>query len=155
MSENNTTKEDIEKDNEIFTKILNGKAITEVVETGRGNFTLKYPLQKEYADIIKKRIEYLSGLDISKLTEAEIFMYETASTLDIVIVEKPSWWTNALSVANVDFDLIMQIHRGYLSFVTKIQECCKRSDVGRVNREGDELPPTEDMGDGIFSSLTK
>ena len=94
-----------EQRDDLFTKMIMGKDVTEEIETGKGKFVVKFPKPADH-------------LLIGKITAVrrnykpvESFDYDTemlnvmASTLDVVVVSGPKWYTDAKKL-NSDFTFL-------------------------------------------------
>ena len=155
MQEEKNEKNEKNENDLIFEKLLKGEDITEKIETDRGEFLLKYPLQKEHKEIIKKRIKYLEDLNIDNLTDNELTAYNVIAILDTVIIKSPEWWTSAYNIFNIDYSLILELYRGYLLFSRKIQDHCNNSRIGKDDNRDDRDNKNETMGIGLFSGSSK
>jgi hypothetical protein len=80
---------------DLFTRMVTGKDVTEEVETGRGRFTVKYPKPKDLMAIGRLaafRRDYKPAEAFDSQSEMCNIM---ASTLDVVVVSGPPWFENA------------------------------------------------------------
>lgn len=141
-----------QKVNETLDKLLSGKEITEIVETERGNFTMKYPLPVTLRQIEMLLASRFDGVDFSKLPNDIRNNSKVYATLDVVIVKAPTWWDNLESSEFCPDDaLIIQLYRRYLRFYTRVQTDI--SGVGGTPEESSDRPEEKTMGNGAFSNL--
>ena len=87
-----------EERDDIFTKLVMGKDVTEEMETSKGVFTVKYPKSKDALTIgriaaFRRNFKPIEGFD----AETEMINVMTA-TLDVVVVSGPRWFEAAKKV---------------------------------------------------------
>jgi hypothetical protein len=159
------TKEQVEKLTEeqrddLFTKLVMGKDVTETVETSKGNFVVKYP---KNADIlmIGKITAIRRNYKPAEAFDAESEMVNTmASTLDVVVVTGPKWFEDAKKTANFSFlevpsrVFLAELYGKAYSFREKVEQRfneAKRPDNRRISPEtGDDGP----VDGGAFGGLS-
>jgi hypothetical protein len=84
-----------EERDDLFTKMVTGKDVTEEIDTGRGIFTVKYPKPKDMIAIGKiaaYRRNYKPAEAFDAASENDNIM---TATLDVVVVSGPEWYENA------------------------------------------------------------
>ena len=150
----------LERD-DLFTKLLLGKDVIEKVETSRGVFTVKYPKPDDLMTI--GRVEALRR----DYKPPASFNYETeminvmASTLDVIVVSGPDWFTNAKKL-NPDFTFLEVPSRAFLvelySKAHSFRDETERR-LGEAEKPADKRVPAADGNDvppngGAFGDLS-
>ena len=160
------TQESIEKLNEeqrddLFTKLITGKDVTETVKTSQGDFEVKYPKTVDLLRIgklaaMRRNYKPVEGFDAE--TEMVNVM---ASTLDVVVVSGPKWFENAKKNNN-NFSFLeapsrvflMELYGQAYSFRDKIEQRlneAQESDDSRVpSKTGDD----DAVDGGAFGGLS-
>jgi len=103
-----------EQKDDLFTKLILGKDVTETVETSKGKFVIKYP---KTADLlaIGKIAAYRRNYRPPECFDAETEMINImTSTLDLVVVSGPKWFEDAKTV-NKNFSFLEVPSRAFLS----------------------------------------
>lgn len=84
-----------EKADDFFMQLVRGKDVTEVIETSRGKFTVKYPKQKDLIAIGRLTARNHMGIPVECFDPETETKIKEISTLEIVVVDGPDWWKNA------------------------------------------------------------
>jgi hypothetical protein len=150
-----------EQRDDLFTKLVMGKDVTEEVETSKGIFTVKYPKSKDLLTIgrimsLRRNYKPVESFD------AESEMINTmASTLDVIVIAGPKWYEDAKK-ANLNFSFLEVPSRAFLaelygkaySFREKVEprfNQAEGSDDRRIPPEtGDDGP----VDGGAFGGLS-
>jgi len=103
-----------EQKDDLFTKLITGKDVTEEIETSKGKFVVKY---SKTADLlaIGKIAAYRRNYRPPECFDTETEMINMmASTLDIVVVSGPKWFEDVKTV-NKNFSFLEVPSRAFLS----------------------------------------
>ncbi len=152
--------QEIEEDRDIFFALISGKTVTEEIETSRGNFTVKFPKQKDLLYIDRRVAAMRAGLPASAFDSSANFALQKVAFLDVVVEAGPEWF-NKLKKKNTliweevpDTDFIDEVYVKALSFREKVQAMFGQDkaapDGGDTNNE--ELQAS--LGDGLFEGVT-
>ena len=150
-----------EERDDLFTKLVMGKDVTEEVKTRKGVFTIKYPIPNDLLNI-GRIMSFRRNFKPAEAFDAETEMLNTmASTLDVVVVSGPKWFEDAKK-ANTNFTFLEAPSRTFLaelyvkahSFREKVERRLDESE-GSGNRrvpakKGDDGP----VDGGAFGSLS-
>ena len=102
-----------EQRDDLFTKLVTGKDVTEEVDTGRGTFTLKYPKANDLLRIGKLAALRRNYKPIEAFDSETEMINTMASTLDVVVVSGPKWFEDAKK-ADLNFSFLEAPSRGFL-----------------------------------------
>ena len=114
---------------DLFTKLVMGKDVTEEVKTSRGVFVIKYPKPKDMLAIGKIMAARRGFRPASAFDNETEMLNAMASTLDVIVVSGPGWYELAKE-KNAEFsffdlpaqNLIAELYaRGY-SFRQKVEQ---------------------------------
>jgi hypothetical protein len=149
-----------EQKDDLFTKLIMGKDVSEEVETSRGKFKIKYPRTADLMAIgritaSRRNYKPVEAFDI----ETEMLNVMT-STLDVVVISGAKWFEEA-RIKNKNFSFLEVPNRAFIyelygevsSFREKIDK--------RLNTQGSNdqrLPPEkgddDTVGSGVFENLS-
>jgi hypothetical protein len=152
-------KGDAENADDLFFQLLNGKTVHEKIPTSRGEFTVKFPKEKDIERIgtlVAQRRMGVPATSFDVNTENSIYK---CVVLDVIIEEGPSWYQSAKK-KNASFswrdmpdtDFIDEVYALAYSFRQTVQAKFKQAGKtpdGEDGREGMEA----DVGDGLFSDI--
>jgi hypothetical protein len=150
-----------EERDDLFTRLVLGKDVTEEIETSQGSFTVKYPKPKDILAVGKLaayRRNYRPAEGFDATTEMDNIM---ASTLDVIVISGPHWYERAKkTVPNFSFlevpsrAFISELYGKAYSFRSEVE---KRIDT-KEEPEHKRVPPetsTDDPVDGgAFGGLS-
>ncbi len=141
-----------EQREDVFTRLVLGKDITEEVDTSRGRFVVKYPKPKDFLAIgriaaYRRDYKPVGAFD----GQTEMFNIMSA-TLDVVVVSGPAWFEKAKNTRK-DFTILEVPSRTFLtelygkahSFRDKVDEIID-SETGTA---GERVPPAEGADDAV------
>ena len=146
---------------DLFTKLVMGKDVTEAVNTSQGRFVVKYPKAADFVRIgklaaLRRNYKPVEGFD----SETEMINM-MASTLDAVVVSGPDWFDKAKK-GNPNFSFLEVPSRAFLaelygkaySFREKVE-----SDFNQTEEPVDQRVPAETgnndtVDSGAFGSLS-
>ena len=150
-----------EERDDLFTKLVLGKDVTEEVTTSRGMFTVKYPKAVDILTIgritaARRNHRPVEGFD----SETEMINI-MASTLDVVVVSGPRWLEEARS-KNQNFSFLEVPSRVFLTELYGKAYSFREEIEQRLNeaeKPADKRVPAEKSDDGpvdggSFGSLT-
>jgi len=84
-----------EKMKALFFSLLSGQTVTETVKTSRGEFTVKYPKQKDVISIGRIAAYLRGGIPAMNFDAASDYEILKCATLDVMISDGPDWYKNA------------------------------------------------------------
>jgi hypothetical protein len=153
-------KDTLENSDDLFFQLLNGKTIQEKLKTSRGEFTAKFPKEKDIERIgilVAQRRMGITAASFDISTENSIYK---CAVLDVMVESGPAWFENAKKkIKNFswrdmpDANFIDEVYDLAYSFRQTVQGKFKRPDkeaAGKDEREGVETS----MDDGLFSEVT-
>ncbi|GHV92006.1 hypothetical protein AGMMS50268_25090 [Spirochaetia bacterium] len=151
--------EDAENSDDLFFQLLNGKTVREKIPTTRGEFTVKFPKEKDIERIGIITAQRRMGIPAASFDiNAENSIYKCA-VLDVIVESGPRWYENAKKKNEnfswrdmPDADFINEVYALAYSFRQTVQAKLKRPD--KTPAGGDGQPGVEtDVGDGVFSGV--
>jgi len=149
-----------ENSDDLFYQLLNGKTVSEKIKTSRGEFTVKFPKQKDIERIgliVAGRRMGIPALSFDTGTENEIYK---CAVLDVVIESGPTWYENAKNRDKnfswrdmPDGDFVSEVYLLVHSFRQSIQEKFKRPEKQAPGGDGGEELQTP-MAHGLFEGAS-
>ena len=144
----------VEERNDLFFSLINGKTVTEKIETSRGTFVVKFPKQKDLM-LIDRLVARMRGSNPASSYDSNAnFTMQKIAYLN-VCVESGEEWFNKLKnkTQNVweevpDVDFVDELYIKAYSFRLKVQkqlELSKKS-TDRENTDGQSVLPSVDGG---------
>ena len=148
-----------EKQKDIFFTLLNGKDVTEEIETSRGKFTVRFPKQKDLI-AIERRIAFMrGGIAASCFSETANYALEKVAYLDICVIGGEPWFENlkkknSFSWGDMpDTNFVDEVFVKAWTFRAKVQEDFVRDERKADTTASDESNVSEDVGNGLFSGV--
>lgn len=149
-----------EKD-DLFLQLVRGKDITEVIETKRGKFTVKYPKQKDLIKIGRLIAFKHNGLNANSFDEDTESLIRITSYLEICVVDGEAWYKNAKNEKQnwnweevPDTAFLSELFVKAQEFRRKVEGTFKGSErketAGVLADKGD----SDYVGEGLFSDFT-
>jgi hypothetical protein len=83
-----------EKLDDLFFALLNGKTITDKIETARGEFTVKFPRQKDVLEIDRNSAILRCGIPVTSFDSRAEYEIQKCAVLDVMVVSGPPWYEN-------------------------------------------------------------
>lgn len=80
------------KINDMFEALIEGKDITDVVTTKKGNFEIKFPRAKDLEEIGRLAAYRLNGIPAKCFDNATYSLIQKTSALDVLTVKGPEWF---------------------------------------------------------------
>ncbi|GHU10569.1 hypothetical protein FACS1894151_10040 [Spirochaetia bacterium] len=150
---------DTENTDDLFFQLLNGKTVREKITASRGEFTVKFPKEKDIERIGILVAQRRMGVPAASFdTNTENSIYKCV-VLDVIVEGGPAWYENAKKKnANFswrdmpDTDFIDEVYALAYSFRQTVQAKFKRPDKTPDGGNGRESVE-EDVGDGLFSGI--
>jgi hypothetical protein len=152
-------KDPFEDLDDIFYQLLNGKTMKEKIKTSRGEFTVKFPKEKDIeriGTIVAQRHMGIPAASFDVGTENSIYK---CAVLDVMVEIGPAWFENAKKKIKgfswrdmPDADFIDEVYALAYSFRQTAQGRFKTPDkeaAGRNEQEGVETS----LDDGLFSEV--
>ncbi|MEM9423934.1 MAG: hypothetical protein AAF975_03995 [Spirochaetota bacterium] len=127
------TKETAGMSDEHFQMLLEGKEITEVVETKRGEATIKFMSDMNRVLIIRRKAELLAGGNASSLNEIDKVDLEIVALLDVLVEVGPEGWEVGNSLAYPDREVKTELYGRCLQLIQNVRGLRR---------------PSENVGDG-------
>ena len=155
-------KEELTEDQrtDMFTSIVMGKDVTEIIKTSRGEFKVKYPRARDLQAIGRLQAYRLNGVPANSFDENILAFIQQVATLDILVLEGPTWYENAKK-ENVNFSwldipsqsFIMEVYSSLYTFRLKVQKLIESN--GKEGNTGvDSVPDVKDNGSpGLFDNI--
>lgn len=146
---------------DLFTQLLMGKDYTEEVETSRGRFTIKYPRAADDQAIGRIEASRRNYKPIDSFDRDSTMMNTVVSTLDVLVVAGPKWFTNAKKL-NENFTFLEVPSRAFLlelyGKALSFREEVERS-LTETGKPADREVPAKDgnadpVDGGAFGELT-
>ena len=115
--------------NNLFNSIVQGKDVTEVINTSKGEFKIKFPRAKDIESIGRLTAYRLNGIAAKCFDDNTYMLMHQIATLDILVLSGPAWYELAKK-ENMNFSwqeipsqkFINEVYSKVFSFRTKIQE---------------------------------
>jgi len=151
-----------EKANDIFFSMLRGKTASETVKTSRGDFTVKYPKQKDIISIGRIAALLRGGLPASTFDAVSEYEIQKCASLDVMIIGGPAWFEKArkknknFSWRDVpDAHFVNEVYAKALEFRQGIQnQLTGNKEIIAENPDGENAGDVStDVGDGVFSGV--
>ena len=141
-----------EQRDDLFTKMVMGKDVTEETETSRGRFILKYPKAADHMRIGRIAAARRNHKPVGSFDDGAESVNIMASTLDVVVVSGPKWY-EAAKKANENFSFMEVPSRAFLaelygkaySFREKVERRLDQAEGAADQR----VPAEEGVGDAV------
>ncbi len=146
---------------DLFRSIIMGKEITEIIETNRGNFKIKFPRARDIEEIGRKTAWRLNGIPVRCFDANTYNLINYIATLDVITIEGPDWWKLAKK-KNINFgwadipdqDYIMEVYAKAYSFRQEVQDKIK-SNQNDGNTRLDSISGSDDITQpGLFEGMS-
>jgi hypothetical protein len=151
------------KRNELFYAMLNGQTVTDTVKTSRGDFTVKFPKQKDIIAIGRIAAFMRGGIPAANFDAVSDYEIQKVATLDVMITEGPPWfesarkknrnfsWRDVPDARFVDeaYAKALQFRQGVQDDIEKDQETAAEKPVGENTGS-----VSADVGDGVFQGAS-
>jgi hypothetical protein len=152
-------KDTLENSDDLFFQLLNGKTIQEKIKTSRGEFTAKFPKEKDIERIgilVAQRRMGIPAASFDISTENSIYK---CAVLDVMVESGPAWFENAKKKIRgfswrdmPDADFIDEVYALAYSFRQTVQGKFKRHDKETVG-EDERTDVETSLDDGLFSEV--
>jgi hypothetical protein len=149
-----------EKADDVFFTLLNGKTLTEEIETSRGKFVVKFPKQKDLMAIDRRVAAMRGGLPAESFDSAANFCLQKIAFLDVVIESGEKWFNN-LKKQNQNFtwgdmpdsNFVNEVYSKAWIFRCDVQKQFEHPEAKADNGVNDTKNVPADVGDGVFSGV--
>jgi len=149
-----------ENTDDLFFQLLNGQTVSEQIKTSRGEFTVKFPKQKDIERIglvVASRRMGIPAQSFDTGTENEIYK---CAVLDVIVEGGPAWYENAKN-KNPSFswrdmpdgDFVSEVYLLAHSFRQSVQERLKRPEKPAAGGNEREVLQAS-VDDGVFEGVT-
>lgn len=150
------------KQEELFFTLLNGKSITEEIETSRGKFVVKFPKQKDLLAIDRKCAIMRAGIPASSFDENANFNIQKVAFLDVTVTSGETWFTKLKNDVTKNFswgdmpdsNFVDEVWVKAWTFRNKIQESFGQHEKQADNKSTDGQDVQATLDDGLFSGIT-
>jgi len=152
-----------EKRNKLFFSMLNGQTMSDTIKTSMGDFTVKYPKQKDIITIGRIAALLRGGLPASTFDAVSEYEIQKCTTLDVMITNGPAWFEKArkkdknFSWRDVpDAHFVNEVYAKALEFRQGVQnQLTGNKEIVAENLDGENAGDVStDVGDGVFSGVT-
>lgn len=143
---------------DIFYAIVMGKQITKVIKTSRGDFTVKFPKEKDRSAIDLLEASRRGGVAVESFSPAANSRLNEIATLDVVVIDGPDWY-KAAKQRNKSFswgdmpdtEFVDSIFVEAWTFFQKVQSRFSSDKESENTENADEANVSETVGGGLFS----
>ena len=149
-----------EQKDELFYAIIMGKQITKVIHTSRGDFTVKYPKEKDRAAIDLLEASRRKGLPVGSFSPIANSRLNEIATLDVVVIDGPGWYKNAkernkkFSWGDMpDTEFVDSIFVEAWTFFQTVQSRFSENKESENTKPADKENLPETVGGGLFSGV--
>lgn len=149
-----------EQQNDIFYAIIMGKQITKVIHSSRGDFTVKFPKEKDRAAIELLEAGRRSGVSVASFSPAANSRLNEIATLDVVVIDGPAWYKNAkernkkFSWGDMpDTEFVDSIFVEAWTFFQTVQSRFSENKESENTENTHKADFPEAMGGGLFSGV--
>ena len=145
---------------DMFNSIVLGKDVTETIKTSRGDFKIKFPRARDIQQIGRLQALRLNGISIECFDKNVLALIQEIATLDVVVLEGPTWYENAKK-ENMNFSwldipsqaFIQEVYAKAYEFRLKVQKLIE-SDGREGNTEMDSVSNAENNdSSGLFDGI--
>jgi hypothetical protein len=150
-----------EQKTDMFNSIVMGKDVTEIIETSRGKFKVKYPRARDIQAIGRLQAYRLNGIPAESFDKSILVFIQEVATLDVLVLDGPAWYQNAKK-ENVNFSwldipsqaFIQEVYAKAYDFRLKVQELIE-SDGKERDSGMDSISDSKDNGGpGLFDDIS-
>lgn len=158
--ENKTPELEENKRIDMFNSIVLGKDVTETIKTSRGDFKIKFPRARDIQQIGRLQALRLNGISIECFDKNVLALIQEIATLDVVVLEGPTWYENAKK-ENMNFSwldipsqaFIQEVYAKAYEFRLKVQKLIE-SDGREGNTEMDSVSNAKNNdSSGLFDGI--
>ena len=149
-----------EKQRDIFYTLLNGKTVTEKIETSRGEFVVKFPKQKDIMQVERRAALLRGGIPAESFDKNANFAFQKIAVLDGVGESGPDWCNRAKKRSEnftwgdmPDINFIDEVYVKAWTFRNEVQEKFGRNEKEADGGNFDRKDVQNDVGDDLFSGV--
>lgn len=149
-----------EKQRDIFYTLLNGKTVTEKIETSRGEFVVKFPKQKDIMQVERRAALLRGGIPAESFDKNANFAFQKIAFLDVVVESGPDWFNRAKKRSEnftwgdmPDINFIDEVYVKAWTFRNEVQEKFGRNEKEADGGNSDRKDVQNDVGDDLFSGV--
>lgn len=147
---------------DIFYAIIMGKQITKIIHTSRGDFTLKFPKEKDRTAIDLLEASRRNGVAAESFTPIANSRLNEIATLDIVVIDGPAWYKAAkernkkFSWGDMpDTEFVDSIFVEAWTFFQTVQSKFAESKEPENTKSAESENVSETVGGGLFSGIAE
>lgn len=147
--------------NELFMGIVMGKDVTEIVETSKGKFKIKFPRAIDLEEIGRKTAFRLNGIPAKCFDINTYNLMQMIATLDVLVVEGPAWFEKAKR-KNINFswqsipsqELIREVYAKAYEFREEVQKKIDSNERETDSRMASDGYSGDNSQPGLFEGLS-
>jgi hypothetical protein len=151
-----------EKKSKLFYAMLNGQTVSDTISTSMGDFTVKFPKQKDIIAIGRIAAFMRGGIPATAFDAVSEYEIQKCATLDVMISGGPAWFEKVrqkdknFSWRDVpDAHFVNEVYAKALEFRQGVQnQLTGNTEIVAENPDREnagDIPP--DVGDGLFSGV--
>jgi hypothetical protein len=149
-----------ERSEELFYALLNGRAATEKIGTSRGEFTVKYPKQRDILNIYRLAALARGGVPAGAFDANAEYEIQKCAALDVMVVGGPDWYESAKKKDRnftwkdaPDAGFTDELYAKALSFRVEMQKQLQ-GDTGKPGEVDVGQGVQTAVGDGVFAGTS-
>lgn len=151
-----------EQKNNLFTSIIMGKDVTEIIKTSRGDFKVKYPRMADIQQIGRLQALRLNSIPAECFDPNVLALIQQIATLDVLILEGPAWFENAKKESKGNFSwadiplqsFIQEVYSLSYTFRLKVQKMLSEDTKKGNNGMAAAGDSSDNDSHGLFDGLT-
>jgi hypothetical protein len=150
------------KKNKLFFAMLNGKTMSETITTSMGEFTVRFPKQKDIISIGRIAAFMRGGLPAAAFDAVSEYEIQKCAALDVMITGGPKWFEKARKKDKnfswrdaPDAHFTDEVYAKALQFRQGVQNrLAGNKEAVAENPDGENAGDVpSDVGDGVFSGV--
>lgn len=146
---------------ELFYAIINGDTLEKTIKTNRGNFTVKYPTEKDIQRINLAVARSRNGISAECFDPSANISLMATSTLNVLVISGPAWYENAKKNRTSftwedvpDTKLIDELYVKAWTFRNAVAERIGATESETNSGNSKSKNVQEAVDDGLFSSVS-
>lgn len=145
---------------DLFNAIVLGKDVTEIVETSRGKFKIKFPRMRDIETIGRRVAITLNGNSVMSFDLRTYNLIQEIATLDTLVLEGPAWFENAKKEQNFTWadcplqSFIQEVAGKVDDFRLKVQEQLEQTSTESRVGETTAIDSNSDSSGDLFTGLS-
>lgn len=151
----------LKQEDDLFTAIITGKDLTEIVKSSAGDFKIRFPRVKDLETIGRLTAFRLGGIPIESFPKSFYDLMQQIATLDTIVVSGPAWYelakkeNPAFSWSDMPTqELIQEVYALAYNFRREIQEKIKFNKKRTNSKVVDSKTSSNSDESGLFEGLS-